>query len=111
VCEVSSTHRWKIRYSRRSDTTEIIQGAGGHQSLLVSGMCSILEPHSAGPCCSTGSPVVSISVKDDPSVSAAPPRVRRALQSFAGQRGPRTDRITVVAALQSAATQWRHARR
>jgi hypothetical protein len=41
------TRGWKIRYSRRSDTTEIIQGAGGHQSLLVSGMCSILEPHSA----------------------------------------------------------------
>ncbi len=41
----SPSRWWKIRYRRRSDTAEIMQGTGGHQSLLVSGMCSILEPH------------------------------------------------------------------
>jgi hypothetical protein len=39
----------KIRYSRRSDTAEIMPVAGDHQSLLVSGRCNVLEPHRVQP--------------------------------------------------------------
>jgi transposase-like protein len=38
---------WKIRNSRRSDTAEIMSGTGDHQSPLVGGVRSILEPHRA----------------------------------------------------------------
>ena len=41
----SPSRWWKIGYSRRSDTAGSSWGAGGHQSLLFSGVCSFLEPH------------------------------------------------------------------
>ena len=36
---------WKIKYNSLNDTAGSCTAAGDHQSPLVSGMCSIVEPH------------------------------------------------------------------